>query len=133
MPKISSLQICFGVRNLVLARSRLDNKQRRFARSKLYVLHHANLAFTVEQYASHQVADVNPTRLQLRTFAGGDLQLAADQGFGIGNRIDAFELQSYGGSLKIGKLKSNLRSNQGWTLLSALGGEPFFVKPLAML
>ena len=31
-------KICFGVRNLVLARSRLDDQQRRFAGSKLYVL-----------------------------------------------------------------------------------------------
>src|SRR5271165_3381258 len=94
MLEVCAFHICPGVGNLVSFASRADNQQRRFARAKLNVFNLANLKTRVEHHAADQIADVIPSRFKLRPFLAGNLQLAADQSFPLGDRIHSRELQN---------------------------------------
>lgn len=69
------------------------DQERRFASSKLNIFDASNLAPVVEHRTTNQVAHIIPARLKLGSFAAGNLQLATEQFFRLGNRIDARELQ----------------------------------------
>lgn len=96
--EVYAFQIRLGVGNLAApasnAASYNNNQQGRFARAKLNVFNLANLATRVEHYASDQVANVIPSRSKLRPLIAWNLQFAAQQQFGIGDRINPRELQN---------------------------------------
>ena len=98
MLEINPFQICLGVRNLAVLTSLFalctDDQQRRFARAKLNVFNLPDLATRVEHHAAYQVAYVIPSWIKLRPLTAGNLQFAADQSLGIGDRIDARKLQN---------------------------------------
>ena len=92
--EVHTLQIRLSVRDLVCFRSCPDNQQRRFPGAELHILNFSDLAVTVEDYASNQIADISPTRLKLGALLARHLKLAANEFFRVGNRIHAREFQN---------------------------------------
>jgi len=92
--EVHAFQIRFGVGNLVAPASRADNQQRRFARAKLNFFNLANLAACIKYRAADQVAYVIPSCFELCPLTLRNLQFAAYQNLGIGDRINSRELQN---------------------------------------
>ena len=65
-----------------------------FTSPKLYGGDGSNFTAGVDDIASHQIADISLTGIELRPFRDGNLQFATQEGFGVIHGIDAFQLQN---------------------------------------
>ncbi len=91
---VHGFQIRFGEGHIeLLACFAGHDQQRRFASPKLNVLYAADIAAVVENYASDKIADIRPTLLKFGALTAWHLQFRSDQGLGVGDRIDAPELE----------------------------------------
>ena len=83
----------FRERQKVFLFSVLNYQQRRFPSSKLDGDYSTNLVALVGNFASNQIADEGLSRFELRPFGERYLQLAAQERFGVIDRIDALQLE----------------------------------------
>jgi hypothetical protein len=80
--------------NLKLLRAGFHQQQRGFPGAELHILNSAKLAVAIENCAAYQIADIRPTRLQLRPLISRNLQLAMQQSFRVRDRITTGKLQN---------------------------------------
>src|SRR3954470_17203060 len=93
--QIHGFQIRLSERHIELLATRArHNQQRRFAGPELHVLDLSDLAISVENRASDEIADVIPPLLKPRALNSRNLQLRSDQRLSVRHRIDARKLQN---------------------------------------
>jgi hypothetical protein len=81
-------------RQKVLLFSVLNHQQRGFAGSKLYGGYRTHGVPVVDDFASHEIADIRRTGFQPGSLRSGNLQLTAQEHLRVIDRIDALQLQN---------------------------------------